>query len=91
MSAPSVLRTVARIPLSSRAFANFATACLPDDEKPVSCTGFTGMRLTWIGKLSFLSGRSALLSRSASFCAAATESFLFAISVYSNEIRLPVL
>ena len=43
MSEPRRRLTVARIPFFSRTAANFATASLSEDEKPVSSTGFTGM------------------------------------------------
>lgn len=89
MSAPSRRRTVARMPCASSVRAKAATAASSARVKPVSATSFTGIRLTWIGILS-VRVRRWRLSTSASCRAAATESFLPAISVYSNEIRRPV-
>ena len=89
MSSPSVRRMVALIPFDSSTEANFEIASFSGPTKSRSFTALTGMRFTCMGIVS-VRLRSLELSKFARASAAATESFLPAISVYSKDILLPV-
>ena len=92
MSGPSLRRTVARMPFFSRAKRKASILSGEGGIKPVSLTGLTGMRLTWIGNFSPRDGlpRRAELSTPARCAASAGDEFCPSMRVYSNEMRLPV-
>ena len=83
MSEPSRRLTVAFIPSEISLFLKMFTFF--DVESPVSLTSFKGIKLTCgVDFIYFLSTEARAIAPS-------TVSFLFAISVYSKEILLPVV
>ena len=86
MSGPSLLLTVALIPCLISVSLKALTDEVELFSKLLSFTALSGMRFTCIGI-----PLSLLLKPFASCVACSVESFSFEISVYSNDILLPVL